>query len=284
MMADLYRIGTTWVVFMVLLPYAVRFDLKILGGLSLHGPRPWGALWPFVTWVRALSKPCDSTTLGSRLVVLMGCVLLLGAGVVVLVLPGPPLAWAMLLLACGRLLLAVASPMVPSDGATRHERLIEGLVASAVLALALTGPVTLAAWAEAVGSEWLVLRQPLALLVACVATTGAWVEGVGDREVAEANLTFQRLHAGGTNAWLVTGSYAWWTSGMAMVMAAFLPSLIWTLRLTALVGVLGGMLWLRRFYVLGLRRRLAWRFWPLLAALAGASLAVTAWMLPSASG
>jgi len=157
----------------------------------------------------------------------------------------------------------------------RSKLLLYGLAAGVALALALTGPAILAKQGTWTNAGWLALYQPLALVVASLAIATDPLSVGGGGIASHAGLHFQLLHAGRAQAWLETARYAWWAAGTGLMVAFFFPSLIWPWRLLLLVALLALLLWLRNAYVGGLRARLNWRFWPVLTALVGASLAIT---------
>jgi len=285
MIASLRQIGATSAALVLLLPYAIRFDLKVPGRLPLRRPVGWGLLWPVVTWVRALGKSWGRLGWARWAAALSGNGLLLMATALAICSGPLALTWLVAASSAGRVSLALFAPSEPGALAKRRDGLVEGLISSAVQGLALVGPAVLVAARETcavAGYGWILSRQPLALLVACVTTAGGWVDAVSDRDAPTAALTFHRLHASGASAWLVTGSYVWRACGLAMLTAGFFPSAAWITRLLVVMIGLPLLLWLRRLYAVGLRRRLGWRFWPFLAILAGASSAVTVGMVTSA--
>jgi hypothetical protein len=117
-----------------------------------------------------------------------------------------------------------------------------------------------------------------------LAAAGGWVDPICGSLHASPAVTFHRLHADGIDAWLVTDGYIWQICALAAWTGGFLPSTPSTIRLIVVIVGLLLMLFLRRIYVAGLRRRLGWRFWPSLALLAGAGSALTLWLLVSATG
>jgi len=275
MVASLYRIGTISAALVLLLPYAMRFDLVLLGRLPLRGRERWRFLWPLASWVRALVKPGSAVVGGSGAVAFGACALLLGAGALALGAAEPRPVWALALLGGGRLALAGSAPGKWPGEQSRSGLLLDGLGASVAFALALAGTMTLASQSAPTGAVWLALHQPLALAVACLAVAADPLRIRAADSRADAACHFQLLHAGSAQAWLESARYAWWAAGTGLVVAFFFPSLGWPWRLVLLAALLAALLWLRDAYVTGLRARLDWWFWPVLTALAAASLVVT---------
>lgn len=282
MMAHLWQIGAAAAILVLLLPYAMRFDLKVLARLSLRGAKGWFGLWPVATWIRALGKPPRERGSFAWLGALLGTLILLSASVVAVCSGTLAGVWLVALLVAGRTMLACAACHEPRRAAVRYEGLMEAWLSGATFALALVGPASLAAQMEraaAGGVGRMLLQQPLAFTVLLVALAGIWADGVGDREGPTTALTFHCLHAGRANACLVTGSYALRVCGLAVVGAIFLPSAAWSTRLSLIVVSLPVLLWLRGAYVVGLRKRLGWRFWPLLATLGSVGGVLTLWVM-----
>ncbi len=276
MAATLFRIATISVITLPLLPYVMRFDLALLGRLSLRGPQRYRLLWPLTSWLRALAKPSATTVGGSRVLALVAGVVLVVAGGLVLGVPAVEPIWPLALLVGARLALAGAAPERLPCGPLRSRLWRDGLGATVVLALALTGPAVLSRQSLTPIAGWLVLYQPLALVVGSLAVSAdPFPSGEGDRR---AGWHFQLLHGGGLLALLETSRYAWWFAGSALLVTQFAPAVSWPWQLALVVVWMVAVLGLRHAYTESLYRRLDWRFWPLLTILAAGSLAVTLMM------
>ncbi len=286
MMAALWQIVATAAALTLLLPFAIRFDLKVLGQLPLRGPERRSPLWPVRTWTRALRKRTRHSRSGGWIAALVGGVLLVTAATIISC-GWTVLAWAMAVCGVGRAILAihVASGSAPS--ATRREVLAEGFLSTTVWSMSLVGPAALVALGETramVGHGWLLIQQPAAALGLGLAVVGSWVDAIAGNATAIPAVTFHRFHANAQSAWLITDAYVWRLCGLAAWTVAFLPSVTWITRLVVVVAGLLVVLWMRRIYVTDLRGRLGWRFWPSLALLTGASAAVTVWLVASTTG
>ena len=131
MAATLFRIATISVITLPLLPYVMRFDLALLGRLSLRGPQRYRLLWPLTSWLRALAKPSATTVGGSRVLALVAGVVLVVAGGLVLGVPAVEPIWPLALLVGARLALAGAAPERLPCGPLRSRLWRDGLGALA---------------------------------------------------------------------------------------------------------------------------------------------------------
>ncbi|MGC9361051.1 MAG: hypothetical protein ACP5G7_11895, partial [Anaerolineae bacterium] len=260
MMAALWQIGATSAALALLLPFAIRFDLKALGRLPLHVLEGLCLLWPIRTWVRALGKRGAYRDKGWWIVALSGGALLTTAAAVICS-GWTVLVWAMAIYGVVRTILAVYVAFGSALPANRGEVLAEGLLSTTVWAMALVGPAVLMASDQIlVPSQGCVLaRQPAAALALCLGVAGSWVDPICGRLAPTLALAFHRLHADGQSAWLVTDGYIWRIAGLAAWTGGFLPSADWITRLVVVIIGLLVILWLRQIYVIGLRRRLGGR-------------------------